>query len=158
MLDAVHAYMLVWLWGFALGPRAYPHRVGPRTAVLRAGPMYRVLVPRSAVLTATNRRKRVYGQRGLVAGDEAVLLPVRGRVDVWLELSEPVRVQRPLHEPLHTRRLAIASDDPKGMIELLLALAPETCSTRDVYAFDGGLGLLATLDLASFARDVAQPG
>jgi hypothetical protein len=32
ILTALHAYALLWLWGFFLGPRAYPHRVGPRTA------------------------------------------------------------------------------------------------------------------------------
>ncbi|HEY0346223.1 MAG TPA: hypothetical protein VGC59_16335, partial [Solirubrobacteraceae bacterium] len=40
IVTALHAYALLWLWGFFLGPRAYPHRVGPRTAVLRDGAMY----------------------------------------------------------------------------------------------------------------------
>lgn len=66
VVDGLDAYMLIWLWGFALGPRAFRHRVGPRTAVLRAGPMYRVLVPRSAIVSATEHRERVLGERGLV--------------------------------------------------------------------------------------------
>ncbi len=73
VVTALHAYTLVWLWGFALGLRAYPHRVGARTAVLRAGPMYRVLVPRSTI-AATADRERVPGERGLVERDGAVLL------------------------------------------------------------------------------------
>jgi hypothetical protein len=158
VLDALHAYMLIWLWGFALGPLAFPHRVGSRTAVLRAGPMYRVLVPRSTIVSATEHRERVPGQRGLVQRDDAVLLPVRGRVEVWLELSAPVRVQRPLHEPLHTRRLGVASDEPDRLIEQLLAPVPETRSTHGVYVIDAGLGLLAALDFAGLARDAAQPG
>lgn len=158
VLDGLHAYMLIWLWGFALGPCSFPHRVGPRTAVMRAGPMYRVVVPRSAIVGATASRERVPGQRGLVKRGDVVLLPVRGRVDVWLELSDPVRVQRPLHEPLHTRRLGVASDDPDRLIEQLLAPAPETRATHDVYPLDAGLGLLAALDFAGLARDAAQPG
>jgi len=80
---------LIALWGFALGPRAYPHRIGARTVVLRAGPMYRVSVPRGAIVAATARRERVPDERGLVERDGEVLLPVRGRVDVLLELATP---------------------------------------------------------------------
>ncbi len=158
---ALHAYMLIWLWGFALGARSYPHRVGTRTAVLRAGPMYRVLVPRAAIVSVTEHRERVHGERGLVQRDGAVLLPVRGRVEVWLELSKAVRVQRPLHEPLHTQRLAVASDDAGGLIEQLLSPAPEKRPTQSGApggAIGAGLGLLAGLDFAGLARDAAQPG
>ncbi|MGI8902251.1 MAG: hypothetical protein ACR2IP_00975 [Solirubrobacteraceae bacterium] len=156
---ALHAYMLIWMWSFALGPRCYPHRIGARTAVLRAGPMYRVLVPRSAILSATEHRERLTGRHGLLERDgDAVMLPVRGRVEVWLELSEPVRVQRPLHEPLYACRLAVASDDPQALIEQLLAPVPRARPTRDLHAVDAGLGLLAAFDLAGLARDAAQPG
>lgn len=157
--SGLHAYMLLWLWSLALGPRCYPHRVGPRTAVLRAGPMYRVLVPRPAILSASVHRERLAGAHGLLQRDgNAVLLPVRGRVEVWLELAEPVRVQRPLHEPLYARRLAVASDEPEHLIEQLLAPVPQTHATRDLHAVDGGLGLLAAFDLAGLLRDGAQPG
>jgi len=156
-VDAIHAYMLVWLWGFALGPRAFPHRVGMRTAVLRAGPMYRVCIPRRTITAATARPERVPGERGLVERDDVVLLPVRGRIDVWLDLAEPVHVQRPLHEPLETRRLAVASDDPKRLIEQLLAPLPEARTTGDRHAIDAGVRLLATLDIASLTREAVQP-
>lgn len=155
---ALHAYSLIWLWSFALGPRAYPHRVGARSSVLRAGPMYRVVVPRGAITSATARRARVAGERGFVERDGAVLLPVRGRVDVWLELSEPVRVQRPLSEPCETRLIAVASDDPDGLVEQLLAPLPAATATRDVHAAGTAAGLLAGLDFRGFARDAAQPG
>jgi hypothetical protein len=158
VLDGMHAYMLIWLWGFALGALSYPHRVGPQAAVLRAGPMYRVRVPRSAIVSAREHRERMPTGRGLVQRDGAVLLPVRGRVEVWLELSESVRVQRPLHEPLDTRTLAVASDDPVRLIEQLLAPVGEARATHDEYAIDAGFGLLAAFDVASLARDAAQPG
>jgi hypothetical protein len=153
IVTALHAYALLWLWGFFLGPRAYPHRVGPRTAVLRDGPMYRVQLPLSAITGVTARTERMGEGSGLTERDGAVLLGARGRVDVWLELAEPVKVQRPLHEPLTTRRLAVASDDPDALVERLLARSPARAPRSEPY-----LGLLATLDLAGLGRDALQPG
>lgn len=155
VLTALHGYMLVWLWGFALGPRAYPHRIGPRGAVLRAGPMYRALVPRAAIASATARRERVPGNGGLVQRDDAVLLPVRGRVDVVLELRAPVRVQRPLHEPLVTTRIAIASDDPEALVARLLAPAPAAAAAGDQPLL---LAPAFGFEFAGLVRDAAQPG
>ena len=153
IVTALHVYALLWLWGFFLGPRAYPHRVGPRTAVLRDGPMYRVQLPLSAITGVTARTERMRDGSGLTERDGAVLLGARGRVDVWLELAEPVKVQRPLHEPLSTRRLAVASDDPDALVERLLARSPARAPHSEPY-----LGLLATLDLAGLGRDALQPG
>jgi len=157
ILTALHAYMLLWLWGFFLGPRAYPHRVGARTAMLRNGPMYRVRVPLSAIASVAARTERVGGGSALTERDDAVLLSARGRVDVWLELTEPVKVQRPLHEPLATRRLAVPSDDPDGLVERLLGRSSAR-STSSVHGVEGRLGLLAAFDLAGLGRDAAQPG
>lgn len=157
ILTALHAYALLWLWGFFLGPRAYPHRIGARTAVLRAGPMYRVALPLPAVASATARTERVRGANALTERDGAVLLAARGRVDVWLELAEPVKVQRPLHEPLLTRRLAVASDDPQALVERLLARSSAPAA-RGATGIEGSLGLLAGLDLAGLGRDALQPG
>jgi hypothetical protein len=157
ILTALHAYALLWLWGFFLGPRAYPHRIGARTAVLRDGPMYRVALPLSAVASATARTERVRGAGAPTERDGAVLLAARGRVDVWLELAEPVKVQRPLHEPLVTRRLAVASDDPQALVERLLARSSAPAA-HGATGIEGSFGLLAGLDLAGLGRDALQPG
>jgi hypothetical protein len=157
ILTVLHAYALLWLWGYSLGPRAYPHRIGARTAVLRDGPMYRVALPLSAVASVTARTERVRDGSALTERDGTVLLVARGRVDVWLELAEPVRVQRPFHEPLVTRRLAVASDDPDDLVERLLAPSSARVARR-VGAIDGSLGLLAALDLVGLGRDAVQPG
>jgi hypothetical protein len=155
IITGSHAYALLWLWGFALGPRAYPHRVGPRTAVLRDGPMYRVRVPLAAIASVEARMARV-GERALSERDGAVLLAARGRVDVWLQLTEPVAVQRPLNEPLSTCRLAVASDDPELLVACLRAAPSAAVPPAD--GIDGlGLGLLGVLDVAGLARDAAQP-
>jgi hypothetical protein len=155
-MTGLHAYMLLWLWGYALGPRAFPHRIGARTAVLRNGPMYRVCVPMSAIVAADARTERIGDKRGLTERDGVVLLPARGRVDVWLQLAEPVRIQRPLHEPVHTRRLAVASDDPERLAERLLAPSAAAHGRRRA-GLGLGLGLLGALEAAGVVRDAAQP-
>jgi hypothetical protein len=155
ILTALHAYALLWLWGSFLGPRAYPHRVGARTAVLRDGPMYRVQLPLPAVTRVAARTERV--PNALTVRDGAVLLGARGRVDVWLELAEPVKVQRPWQEPLTTHRIAVASDDPDALVERLLARSSARAPRR-AGGVEGSLGLLAGLDLAGLGRDVLQPG
>jgi hypothetical protein len=135
VVTGLHAYTLLWLWAFMLGPYAYPHRPG----VLRSGALYRVVVPPGTLVRATERRERVPGERGLVERDGAVLLPSRGRVELWLEFAKPVRVQRPLGEPLLTTCVAVASDDPDALAAALLAPPrPEV----------GGVAALAVAELA----------
>ena len=155
VFTAVHAYALVWLWGYALGPHAFPHRIGGRSAVLRAGALYRARIPLAAVAGATARTVRLAGDGGLVERDGAVLLPARGRVDVWLDLAEPVAVQRPLGDAVFTRRLAIASDAPEDLVERLLARAGEDERDRDDACVRGGLRL--GIELLGVARDATQP-
>ena len=112
---AVHAYALLWLLGWALGPRAYRHRVARGTLVVRNGALYRARVPLEDIVAITPRRQAVGGTAGVVLRDGAALLPARRRVDVWLELSRPVTVERPLGEPVSVTRLALAADDPPAV-------------------------------------------
>lgn len=149
---ALHVYAGIWLWGFALGARAYPHRVGARSAVLRNGPLYRARVPLQAIEGAQARTLRISDGSLLIERDGAVLLPSRGRVDVWLELAQPVRVQRPLHEPLVTRRIAVASDEPERLVERLLAPGESRAQDREA-----ALGAFAFLELAGLVRDAGHP-
>lgn len=46
---AVHAYALLWLWAWALGPRAWPHSVRGDALLVRNGPFYRACVPLAAI-------------------------------------------------------------------------------------------------------------
>jgi len=119
--------------------------------VLRSGALYRAAVPLSAIVSATARTQRV-GDRRLLERDGAVLLAARGRVDVLLALSAPVRVQRPWHEPLTTCRVAVASDEPDLFVAHLLAgaAAPHTGgATRRA--------MLPAFEVAGLVRDAAQP-
>lgn len=158
VLTALHAYSLIWIWGFAIGARAFPHRIGAPTAVLRNGPMYRVKVPLSSVTTATARTERVAGDhRAMTERDDAVLLAARGRVDVWLEFAEPVLVQRPTREPLPTRRLAIASDNPEQLVGLLLAGAAARPVRADHGYTTGGLAASPTASASAARRPPVPP-
>ena len=60
-------------------------------------------MPLAAIASVTAKRERVL-RDGLQERDGAVLLASRRRVDVLLELSEPVRIQRPFQEPIETAR------------------------------------------------------
>ena len=153
---AVHAYTLLWVWGWALGPRAYPHRVGPRGAVLRVGCLYRVRIPAGEIESAQIKRTAT-PHRGLVETDGLVMLPVRGRTDVVIHTSAPVRVQRPCRPPLLTCWLAVASDAPADLVDALLSPPVATGDERRVRGLDSGLGILVAADLLAAARDSLHP-
>lgn len=140
-----------------LGPRAYPHRLGARTAVLRNGALYRVVVPLDAITRVSARSERIVGS-ALSERDGTVLLPARRRVDVWLELDRPARVQRPFRESLLTRRLAVASDHPDALVAALQSGRTASRSGVGEGLGTSALGLLAALDIAGVIRDAAAPG
>lgn len=152
VLTGAHAYSLLWLWGYALGPRAFPHRIASGRAVLRSGPMYRVSVPLDAIIAVRAATERV-GEGAMHERDGAVLLAARGRVDVWLQVAEPVAVQRPMRESLATTCLAIASDDPDRLVALLRGHEEPVAEP----ARRQGARLLGALDGAALVRDAAQP-
>lgn len=114
----LHLYALAWLLGLGLGRRAWPHRVVRGTLVARNGALYRATVPIAAVVSAEPVRERI-PEGGLHVRDGEVLMPARRRVDVRLVLSEPVRVGRPLADPVWVTRLAIPSDDPPALLAAL---------------------------------------
>jgi hypothetical protein len=144
-----HAYALVWLLGWGFGSRAYPHRVARGRLTARGGTLYRAHVPLDAIARVTPRRERVGGEAGLVLRNGVALLPVRGRVDVWLELDRTVLVQRPLADPVAVHGLALASDAPEDLGAVLLhGTAPAGRARGDVPDAFGGLDLADVLDHA----------
>jgi hypothetical protein len=127
---AGHAYALLWLFAWAAGSRVRPHRVGGGHLLVRGGVLYEAPVPLAGVAAVDVRRRRVGDEAALVLDPEAVLLPARHRVDLWIELTEPVTVGRPLGEPVRTRRLAIAADEPERLAAALLDGAPAVAERR----------------------------
>jgi hypothetical protein len=116
---AVHSYGLLWLFAWAAGSRLRPHRVCGGCLLVRAGVLYEARVPLDAVRKVDVRRRRATGPTALALEDGAVLLAARRRVDLWLELVEPVHVTRPLGAPVLTRRLALAADEPERLAAAL---------------------------------------
>ena len=121
---ALHAYMLVWLFALAAGPRLRPHRLQREHLVVRSGLLHAAIVPLNAVTAVEIDRRRVGERATLVVDGEAALLPSRRRVDLWLELAHDVRVTRPVGEPVFVRRLGIAADDPQRLAACLRADRP----------------------------------
>jgi hypothetical protein len=128
---AVHAYALIWLWAWALGPRAWPHAVRDATLVVRVGPFYRAQVPLTAIREITVERRRVANSHGaLTTEDDRACLAAGGRVDVMLQLATPVRIEQPLHEPVTMTQLALPSDDPDAFARELARAATERGAQR----------------------------
>lgn len=108
----LHLYALLWLWAWALGPRAWPHAVVGDALVVRAGPLHRVRVPLDHVRSVAPEPRRHRGERHVRAEDGVALLPVGNRTDVVLELSAPARFEQPLSEPVEVTSIALASNAP----------------------------------------------
>jgi hypothetical protein len=147
-LTAAHAYAVLWLLAWGLGPRAWPHAVAGGRLVVRGGPLYRAEVPLAHVSSVSAARRRVTGESGLVVDGDRVALPARGRVDVRIELSEPVRVQRPLGEPVAVRCLELASDDADAFVAAVRRGGLDG-------AGEGVLAVLGALELGGAARELA---
>jgi len=143
---ALHLYALVWLLAIGLGRRAWPHAVRGATLTVRNGVLHRARVPLALVERAEVARERVGGEGSmrLRDGGATVVLSARRRVDVRLVLREPVRVARPIADPVWATELRIPSDDPAALVAALRerpAAAPAT-----------GAGAVAAL-----AWDALQP-
>ena len=118
-------YAFVWLVGLSLGMRVHPHRVGDDEVELRLGVLYRALVPLGAIEKVERRRESVARGNQFVLRDGKAYLAADGRVDVHFALREPVVVSRPIAEPASVREIAVAADDPAGMVrELSKRLGP----------------------------------
>ena len=116
VLAAVHAYGALMLLSWAAGGRTHPHRLLDGELELRSGQLHRARVAASDV-TEIEIASRRRGQRtGLVMDDGAPLLAVSGRTDVTLRFAAPVRIERPLGEPVSVTELSIAVDDPAGLV------------------------------------------
>lgn len=114
---AVHAYAVVWLLGWALGPRAYPHRLHSGRLEVRLGVLYRASIPISAIETVEERR--LLCQASLELRDGMVLLATRGCANLVLSLTQPIEVERPLGDPIATTRIALPADDPASLAAVL---------------------------------------
>jgi hypothetical protein len=102
------------------------------------------------VSAATACRRRVPAELGLVIDGDRATLPSRGRVDVRIELAEPVRMLRVLGEPVDVRVLELASDDPDALVSAIRRGALEPGGARRSGAVGG-------FELAGPAAELAYP-
>lgn len=150
-LAALHLYGVVMLLSWAVAERTQPHRLRDGELVLRSGQLYRarVEVAQIAAVEVAHRRD---GQRtGLVmGGSRTSRLTVCGRTDVLLRFAAPVRVERPLGEPLSVTELAIAVDNAARFVA-----AVERARAEPRTAADDRRPLLAWFAPADLAEALA---
>jgi hypothetical protein len=118
-LVVLPAYGLLWVVSWAAGLRVFPHRIRDGVLRVRLGQLYRAEIPLELVRSATVRRDRVGTRTALKLGSERAAFAVGGRVDVHLELSAPVTVERPFGEPVQVTALSIAANDPQALVRRL---------------------------------------
>ena len=116
ILAVLHVYGVLMLLSWAAGARTHAHRLHRGILELRSGQLYRARVATTDVVAIETAAKR-HGQRtGLVLGDGSACLAVSGRTDVTLRFAAPVRIERPIGEPVSVTGLSIAVDDPAHFV------------------------------------------
>ena len=119
-------YGLLWIIGWAAGLRIFPHQLGDDVSRVRLGQLYRASVPIGLIRSATLRRERVGKRTALVLDGDRAAFAVDGCVELHLELSAPVAVERPVGEPVLVTALSIAVDDPRTLERRLTDRNPPT--------------------------------
>lgn len=104
-------YGVLWILGWALGLHVFPHRLRDDVLELRLGSLYRAAVPLDAIVALRHGHAKTGTRTRLDAADGAAALRVGGRVDLHVTLDRPVRVERPLGEPLEVTSISFAADD-----------------------------------------------
>ena len=116
ILAALHGYGAIMLLSWAIGERTHPHLLRGRSLELRSGQLYRARVETTNVAAIALAHRRDGQRTGLVLGDGAPRLAVSGRTDVTLRFAAPIRVERPLGDPVSVTELSIAVDDPARLV------------------------------------------
>lgn len=124
------AYSVVMMVGLAVGERVYPHELTSATLTLRSATLYRAAIPLHDIANAELRRERAGGRGGLLLDDDGARIVARGRTDLVLTLHRPVLIERPLGDPVAVRRLAVAVDDPAGLVEAIASPPPPQSPAR----------------------------
>lgn len=123
-LFAVSLYGLLWILGWAVGLRSYPHRLRADVLELRLGSLYRACVPLDAIVAVRHERAKSGTRTRLDATAGAAALRVGGRVDLHVTLDRAVAVRRPLGEPLQVTSISFAADDAPRLAGRIRALSP----------------------------------
>lgn len=123
-LITASGYGLLWIVGWAAGLRVFPHRLDDGVLRARLGQLYRADVAIDLIRSTTVQRERIGNRTSLVLDCDRAAFAVGGRVDLHLELSGPVTVERPFGEPVLVTALSIAVDDPQALMRCLAGRNP----------------------------------
>lgn len=123
---ALSLYGLLWILGWAIGLRTFPHRLHADVLDLRLGSLYRACVPLDSIVSVSHERAKSGTRTRLDATGDAVALRVGGRVDLHVTLDRAIAVRRPLGEPLQVTSISFAADDAARLAGRMRALSPPT--------------------------------
>lgn len=147
-IAALHLYGVVMLLSWAVGQRTHPHRLRDGLLELRSGQLYRACADAGQVETIEVKPQRKGQRTGLVVDDDAPRLAVGGRTDVLLRFAAPLRIERPLRDPLTVTELAIAVDDAARFVAAVETARAEASAAGPAIDDHGLLAWIAPADLA----------
>ncbi len=136
------------LLSWAVGQRTHPHRLRDGLLELRSGQLYRTRVKATQVEAIEVKPWRDGQRTGLAVSDETPRLAVGGKTDVLLRFAAPVRIERPLADPLTVTKLAIAVDDAARFVAAVEAAHAEPDAAGSPADDQGLLAWIAPADLA----------
>ena len=142
IVGVLHLYGVAMLVSWAVSQRTQPHRLHAGRLELRVGQTYRAGVATAGIASAKVTRRRDGARTGLDLTGETPRLAVAGRTDVLLRFTEPLRVDRPLGDPVTVTELAVAADDPERLVRAITGLA-ERIAAPGGAALAGARGLVA---------------
>lgn len=119
VVGVLHLYGVVMLLSWAVSQRTQPHRLHAGRLELRVGQTHRAGVATAAIASAEVARRRDGARTGLEVTGETARLTVAGRTDVLLRFTEPLRIDRPLGDPVTVTALAVAADDPERLVRAI---------------------------------------
>lgn len=147
-LGVLHLYGMVMLLSWTVGERTHPHRLRDGQLELRGGQLYRARVAVTQIEAVEIAHRREGQRTGLVLGSGPARLAVSGRTDVLLRFAAPVRLERPLGEPLLVTELALAVDEPRRLIAAVEAARHQVRTSPATDEPGAVLAWLAPADLA----------
>ncbi len=138
-ITAVVGVLYAMLWSIMLfaSLRSMPHRLEPSGLRLRYGVLAGAFIPYDRIVEAMVAMAKVPGSgEGLQVEGEAAFLAIEGETNLLIRLNEPLSLDRALGKTPPVREIHFFTDEPKRMIERLVARVkpPEEAAPLSVQA------------------------
>jgi hypothetical protein len=121
LLLAAEIYTAAWLLGYLAALVTRPHVVSPRELRLRVGAMFDLRVPLEDVESLTRRKETHASARGLIWGDEELVMGQSMETNVVAVLRRPVVATRPLGGTETVRVVKFFTEDPALAVQAFSA-------------------------------------